>query len=215
MKYSIILFMTIILTSCSSVKMTEQGFRMAKNTLDAKPHASQLERDIDSCGVGKPLYTKCTPYIGMRTKYIDWSQSKSWTAIPQSEWVNECPEGEKQIFLNLFGAKPYIRNQDIKQCMNEKGYSYKAPKWMKNKIDNLYQSGYRIKDIGKHSLEESENTLKVPIDIQKQTFIKEKNVVKSSINYIESLKKAKDLFSSGVISKKEFESIKAKIIDEI
>lgn len=287
MKYTILLVSTILISSCGTIQT---------KGIPNNANMTQLEKDIASCEEGKPLYSSCTPYSGFRDEYnydnynfnSSWKDNwKSGGVSFSSEWVDKCPEGESKIFLNLFGAKTYVRHQDIKQCMNEKGYSYKAPKWIKNKInsvfvngkyikaesylnrvltpkdesipetdkpfweiraypqsscypkydfiycnqkgtfyegkgtfikgmyypksviDNLFQAGYTISDIEQHSpVDINKETLNTPVKTQKQN-------INQDISYIESLKRAKDLFNNGVISLEEFESIKTKIIDEM
>lgn len=287
MKYIVILLSTILISSCGTVQTT--GDILNNKSL------SKLEKDIAICELGKPLYSKCAPYSG----YVDyensdnynWDESykdnwKNGNIYYSSEWVDECPSGEYKISLNLFGAETYIRPQDIKECMNEKGYSYKAQKWIKNRngfvsfkgkwikadtylnniltpkdestpetnkpewevrvypkvscrkkydffycnkrgtfyegegifikemyypksiIDNLFQAGYTIKDIENHPLENNKKEMQYPAKTKIKHISQDKNT-------IENLKKAKDLFDSGVINKQEFKNMKSRIIERM
>jgi hypothetical protein len=142
MKYIVILFSTILITSCGVVKTTQSALN--------NKNLSQVEKDIATCELGQDLYKKCTPYSGFRSyeTYDNWDYGKSYKdnykdgyfPMYSEEWIDECQSGETKVWLNLFGAKTYVRNQDIKECMNNKGYTYKNTVWLKSKPGFIYRN---------------------------------------------------------------------------
>ena len=114
---------------------------------------SKIERDIDICEIGEIYYEKCelsffssdsfdTEYYPNDDYKNDWKYAEIWANNPIP--VTECTNGEMEVSIGWLNKehKGYIRSEDIKDCMNDKGYVRDSGEWVKRK------KGY-IKDSGK------------------------------------------------------------------
>jgi hypothetical protein len=131
-----VLLLVSLVSSCGVQKVRTQ-----KSAWDNR-NLSQLEKDIEACEVGKPLYMECTYTPSGYTFDYDWGKEKYNDYADYKS--GSCYSGERKVglSLNLFGAKTYVRRVDITECMNQKGYVYHhATKWVKDRLGFIYTKG--------------------------------------------------------------------------